>query len=173
MEVVLGKIVNTYGLKGALKVYSFSDFATKRYTKNATVTLIHPQSKEKVSLKVATYTQIKGMDILTFNGLDDINLVEKYVGYEIFLDILGNDLPPDSYYYGDLMNCEVFNQNQLIGKVIQIQDCGNQQNLRIQCLNKNKTFLYPFIHHFLKKVDVKNKRIDLNPIEGMIPYEKN
>lgn len=173
MEVVLGKIVNTYGLKGALKVYSFSDFAAKRYTKNATVTLIHPQTKDKVSLKVATYTQIKGMDILTFYGLEDINLVEKYVGYEIFLDILGNDLPKDSYYYGDLINCEVYNQNQLIGHVIQIQDCGNQQNLRIQCFNKNKTFLYPFINHFLKNVDVKNKRIDLNPIEGMIPYEKD
>ncbi len=113
------------------------------------------------------------MDILTFYGLEDINLVEKYVGYEIFLDILGNDLPKDSYYYGDLINCEVYNQNQLIGHVIQIQDCGNQQNLRIQCINKNKTFLYPFINHFLKNVDVKNKRIDLNPIEGMIPYEKD
>ena len=30
MKVIVGKIVNTYGLKGALKVYSTTDFAPLR-----------------------------------------------------------------------------------------------------------------------------------------------
>ena len=146
MKVIVGKIVNTYGLKGALKVYSTTDFAPLRYQKNAIVTLYHPQTHHQIQMTIASYRNLKGMDIITFKGLEDINLVQ------------------------DLIDCEVFVDNQSVGKVIEIQNCGNQYNLRIQN-QKEKSFLYPFIHRFLKNVDILNKRIDLNPIKGMIPHD--
>ena len=170
MKVILGKIVNTYGLKGALKVYSFSDFSAQRYHKNSQVILYNPENKDTLTLKVASYTQIKGMDIMVFKDLNDINLVEKYVGYEIHKEIDQNDLPKDSYYYGELLECDVYNQNVKIGTVVGLQDCGNQHNLRIKCEN-GKTFLYPFVTVFLENVDTSNKRIDLKPIKGMLPNE--
>ena len=39
--------------------------------------------------------------------------------------------------------------------------------LRIKRDNK-KDLLYPFVDRFIKSIDVKEKRIDVNPIEGMI-----
>ena len=170
MKVIVRKIVNTYGLKGALKVYSTTDFAPLRYQKNAIVTLYHPQTHHQIQMTIASYRNLKGMDIITFKGLEDINLVQSYVGYEIHVEANRKDLPQDSYFYQDLIDCEVFVDNQSVGKVIEIQNCGNQYNLRIQN-QKEKSFLYPFIHRFLKNVDILNKRIDLNPIKGMIPHD--
>ena len=172
MEVIIGKIVNTYGLKGALKVYSMTDFAHLRYKKNAKVTLVNPETNDNQILKIASYQQIKGMDIITFAGLNDINLIKQYVGYEIHSIAEQKDLPRDNYYYSDLIDCKVYVKQQYLGKVLNIQNCGNQYNIRIIKDNK-KTFLYPFINKFLKEVNVVEKKIILNPIKGMIPDDDN
>ncbi len=172
MLVLVGKIVATYGLMGALKVYSYSDFSKKRYQKNSEVILIHPETQQKIILKIASYQKIKNMDVITFIDFNDINLVEKYIGYEIYKEVSSDDLPKDHYYYSDLLDCSIVYQDIVIGKVIAVIDFGRQYNLRIEQPDKT-TFLYPFIDNFLENVDVKKKIIKIKPIKGMIPDEKN
>ena len=74
----IGVIVNTFGLKGEVKIKSFSDFDDERYKKNNEVLVFY--NNQYISLKVNTYRVNKGMNIVSFIDHNDINLVEKYKG---------------------------------------------------------------------------------------------
>lgn len=172
MEVVLGKIVSTFGLKGEVKVYSNTDFPKIRYQKNNEVILFNPISKQRTILKIASYRSIKGMDVISFVDHQDINLIEKYIHYEIHIEKPTEILEEGYYYYADLLNMKVFLKEQYIGEIIDILDAGNQKVLRIHRENK-KDLLYPFVQRFIERIDLEEKKILLAPIKGMIEDETN
>lgn len=167
MEVTLGKIVATYGIKGEVKILSCSDFASKRYKKGNEVILHNTLTNERVSFKVASFHKYKNLDIVSFEGYQDINMIEKYIGYEVLIEKPENDLNKNQYYYADLLGCSCIYNSKEIGKVVDILDSGKQQLLRIEKEDRS-TILYPFIEVFVESVDIENKQIVLKPIEGMI-----
>ena len=64
--------------------------------------------------------------------------------------------------------CEVYDQNNsLIGKVTKVEDFSANQTLRIR-LENGKDLLLPFMKAFIKRVDIENKTINCELIEGMI-----
>ena len=72
------------------------------------------------------------------------------------------------YYFSDLINCDVISQNNInIGKVIKVEEYSANQTLRIK-LENGKDLLLPFVKAFIKKVDIENKAIYVELIEGMI-----
>lgn len=167
MEVLVGKIINTYGIKGAVKVFSHTDFPELRYKKNAKVFVCDEDGNNKTILTIKTHTRNKNIDIIAFKEFDDINQVLKFINYEIRVDAKSSDLNEDFYFYGDLLDCKIIFKDKVIGKVIEVLDTGIQHNLRI-LKDDGKVFLYPFLNRFLSKVDIENKIIYINPIEGMI-----
>ena len=78
--VVIGKIVNTFGIKGELKVESHTDFLSERFKKNSTIYI----GENHEALKVASYRMHKGFVMLSLVGLDNINLVLKYKDMYIY-----------------------------------------------------------------------------------------
>lgn len=167
MEVILGTIVGIFGVHGEVKVKSNTDFAKERYQKGNKVIVYSPYNQNKEFLKIEGYRSNKGLDILLFEGLNNPNLVEKYIGYQILIEKPKEDLKSDTYYYADLWQCEVFYQNEKIGMVIDMFDSGSHLILRIQRPGK-KDLLYPFVKNFIKNVDIDAKKIELLPIKGMI-----
>ena len=101
-------------------------------------------------MTIASYRNLKGMDIITFKVLEDINLVQSYVGYEIHVEANRKDLPQDSYFYQDLIDCEVFVDNQSVGKVIEIQNCGKSIQFAYS-KSKRKKFLVSLYSSFFKE----------------------
>ena len=167
MEVILGIMTNTFGIKGEVKVHSNTSFAKKRYKKGNEVVLFNPISKERITLTINSYKESKGMDIISFVGLNTPEKVIKYKSYQILIEKPQDKLEKDHYYYADLLNCNVIYQDRLIGQVIDLFENGVNLTLRIKRENQ-KDLLYPFIARFVEKVDIENKNIYLNPIEGMI-----
>lgn len=167
MEVILGTIVNTFGIKGEVKVYSNTDFAKKRYKKGNTVILVNPINKTKEEKVIASYKQSKGMDIVSFEGIDNPDVAIKYKGYQILVEKNKEKLEKGVYHYADIYNCDVYHNDVLIGKVIDMFDSGAHLTLRIK-REDQKDILYPFVDRFILSIDTENKRIDINPIAGMI-----
>lgn len=167
MEVILGSIVTTFGVKGEVKVHSNTDFAKKRYKKGNKVILYSPINKQREVLTISTYKQSKGMDIISFENLTNPDMVLKYVGYKILIEKENDNLGKDIYHYADIYDCKIIYNNNEIGVVIDIINSSSHLTLRIKRENK-KDLLYPFVERFISLVDVKNKRIEINPIEGMI-----
>ena len=155
--VTIGKIINTFGIKGELKVESHTDFIKERYKKNSLIFIGDTYKK----FHVASYRIHKGFIILSLEEYNDINLVlelkNKYI-YKATEDIkpLGNN----EFYIRDLINLDVYLQDVYLGKCIAIEKGRAYNFLRIK-KEDNKEILIPNIYVFVSDVDLVNSRINL------------
>lgn len=162
-KIKIGIIVNTHGLKGELKIKSFSDFNEIRFQKKNHLFIEY--RGEMIEVEVATYREHKGMVLITLKGLDDINLVEKYRECNIFInkdDI--HDLEEDEVYFFDLMGCEVYLEDgELLGNVEDVLETGANAVLRV-----NKKILIPYVDAFIKDANIKEKKIIIYKVDGLL-----
>ena len=166
--VIIGIIVGTFGVHGELKVKTNTDFVNKRFKIGNTLTLKSPKDDEIINVTIKSHKKsTKNLEIISFKEYDDTNVVNKFIGYQILIENPINELKKGQYYYADLWYCKVYLLDNLIGEVIDLFDVGSNVILRIKRDNE-KDLLYPFVDKFISKVDIENKTIVLNPIEGMI-----
>ncbi|MFV0381863.1 MAG: ribosome maturation factor RimM [Breznakia sp.] len=158
-KVKIGVLFNTHGLRGEMKVSSFSDNIKKRLSIAHHVMILHEGNYIDVEIKTARFH--KGIMLISFVGMQDINLVEKYKGCT--LHIFPNDTDAHIYYY-QLMGCKVYDQNDsLLGVVEDVLETGANPVLRVR-----KDILIPFVDAFIIEVKVKQKYLKMKIIEGML-----
>lgn len=163
--VVIGKILNTFGIKGELKADAYTDFVEERFKKDSTVYI----GEEHVPFVMRSYRMHKGFYLLSFKDVDDINLVEKYKGmllYKAKSDI--HKLKEGEYYFSDLKDLDVYVDDKKIGKVLQVEEGIAVNNLRILKDEDRKQYLVPFLPVFIRNVDLDEKRIDVIQMEGLL-----
>ncbi len=163
--VVIGKIVNTFGIKGELKVYSYTDFVKERFKKGSKVYL----SEKYLPFEVNSCREHKGFLLVSFKDHEDINLVEKYKNMLIYK--AKEDIKPlkkGEYYFSDLRDLEVYVEGEKVGRVKIVEEGIRSNNLRIVKYADEKEYLVPFLDVFIEKVDLENKRIDIVKMEGLL-----
>lgn len=165
MEINVGKIVNTHGVKGEVKILTASDFASERF-KPGKVLMI-PFKEEKVTLTIKSYRTHKNFHMVSFEGLNNINDVEKYKGLDVFQDIENEDIVLDEheYFYSDIIGCTVFDDAREIGKVKEIFETGAND---VWVVQGEKEYLIPYIEDVVKFIDIDHKKIIIEPIEGLL-----
>ena len=168
MEYIrIGTIVNTHGIRGELKIQSCSDFDSIRYRRGNTVYIGTEGSVQP--FKVDTYRSHKGMALVSLQGYRDINLVEGYVGQDVFvLDTDRAPLKKGEYYRSDLVGLAVKDeQGNDRGTVLAVEETmGAQNNLRIRTLS-GKEILVPYIPAFIRKIDMDEKTVTAVWMEGL------
>ena len=102
---------------------------------------------------------------------DEFNTPEEAIKYQNYIIRMNSEevhrLPKDTYYYKDLIGSTVYLENgNKYGEVISVTNNGKQDLLRIKMVN-NKETLIVFVNALIKEVDIKNKSIILNDIEGL------
>ena len=163
--VTIGKILNTFGIKGELKVDVYTDFLKDRFKKGSTVYV----GDNYLPFVVESYREHKGFLLLQFKDNNDINLVEKYKG--LYLYKSKDDIKPlkdGEYYFSDLKNLDVYVNDKIVGKVINVEQGLRNNNLRVLKNEDNKEYLIPYLPVFIKEVNLKENRISINWIEGLI-----
>ena len=170
----VGKIINTCGLKGEVKIYSTTFYAKERYKKNNKVLLgIFEDNDEKyISFTVKSYRNFKGFDYVIFNEISSIEEAEKLVGKFIFIKKEDAKIKKDEYLFVDLVNCKIIDQltNEVLGTVIDIYEFPASISLKIKTLDE-KIYNIPFIKQFITKVDINNKVIFINNMEGLLKWK--
>lgn len=167
----LGKIVNTHGIKGEVRVQSITNEAKERYRPGSTLSIdLGPAAKEEVTVK--SHRKHKNFDLLTFEGYESINDIEKYKGK--MLQIERKELPELSeglYYESDLLNLKVMNEaREEIGKLKEILFLPANDVWTVQRPGK-KDLLLPVIESVILKVDLDAGEIIVNILEGLDPDE--
>lgn len=161
--IEIGKVCNTHGIKGELKVQVYTDFVEDRFKKDSLIYLGEKNLKETVE----SYRFHKGFMLLSLKGKKDINLVEQYKNLLIYKN--ADDIEPleDGFYFSDLLGLNVYCENENIGKVISVEE-GSVYNF-IRVTKKDlKEVLIPFTEHFVLNTDLNNKRIDIVSLEGLL-----
>lgn len=160
----VGKITNTHGIKGDLKVYPLTDYM-ERFEELEWV-YIEGQD-EKFYIKNVKY--MSTVLLLSFKNYEDINLVEKYKGKYLLIDhTQRRDLPEDTYYIADIVGLDVYTiKNEYVGKVKDIIQTGPNEVYIIKDKNK-KEIMIPAVKQFIPTISLDEKKIIINPIEGMM-----
>ena len=159
--VIIGQIVNTHGIRGELKIKSSTDFVEDRFEKGAHVFIDF--NGKMVDMEVVSYRFHKGHILALFKNHQDINLVEKYKGCTLYAFKDEELLDDDEYYVGDLVGCEVYNNDKLLGKVSEVQLYDHHDILVVSGKQK---IMIPYVDAFVKDIDIDEKRIDVTLIEG-------
>lgn len=167
MELIkIGVVVNTQGLKGTLKVKSFTDFKDDRYKKGTQLFILFKD--EYLPVTVSAFREAKGLDYITFREFGDINLVEKYRGCEIYFDKeLAKNLDEDEFYYTELIGMDVYSDDKLIGVCEDVREYPQSEVIVVSREN-NSPVLIPFIKEFIAEVDKKNNKIMVIEWEGLL-----
>ena len=153
--------MTTHGIKGDLKVKPLTDF--DRFYKGSRLYILHNGSYDEVRVNKAS--EFGAYFLVSFEGLLDINLVEKYHSDDIYVSELDrhHELEADEYYYSDLIGLPVVNQNgEARGVVKEVRELPQASYLVISYNDKN--VLVPFIKEFVSEV---NEKIIVNEIEGL------
>ncbi len=166
--IEIGRAVNTHGLKGELKIESWSDFDDIRYQPGNTIYLV--RDGEVNAFTVRSYRPHKGFALVAFEELEDINAAEPFKGYTVCVDEKDrHELPEGEYYYDQLIGLLVQDEDgRHIGEVIAVEETnGAQDNLRVKREN-NSDALIPNVPAFVKNVDLDVKVITIHVIEGLL-----
>lgn len=165
----VGKIVNTHGIRGEVRVISYTDFREERYAVGTKLALFMPKSPKPIYLTVASHRQHKNFDLLTFENHPNLNDVEKYRDgmLKVSEDQLG-DLDEGEFYYHEILGCTVMTiEGVAIGKVTDILETGANDVWTVTP-EKGKLQYIPYIEDVVKEIDIEKKEIIIDPIEGLL-----
>lgn len=152
-KLVIGKIVNTIGLKGEVKVLPYTD-NMKNLEKLRQVELADFSCILQVE-----YCKIHGnMLRMKFKGYDNVDLVMSFKNKYLQVERESTKkLSSNEYFLQDILNAKLFNKEEFIGEVYEINNFGAGNIAFFK--NKNVDGSFPLIQDIFESVDVENKKI--------------
>jgi 16S rRNA processing protein RimM len=164
--IPVGKIIGTHGIKGLLKVFSFSGNRDSLEAAGS-ITLKSPDG----SLQEHAVAHLSGQGVkllIELKGLDNINQVLHLVGSEICLR--RSQLPEteeDEYYWCDLMGLSVATVDGIeLGTITDIFETGSSDIYVVS--DGTHEYLIPAIADVISSVDLAGGRMLVTPLEGLL-----
>lgn len=160
-KVYVAKIGKSVGLKGDLKLFIVSDFP-EQFKKDAVFT-----TNKKIELKIENFNAKNST--VKFYGFDDVDEAKKLTNSLLYTSKEESNknikLEKDQYFWYDIIDCEVKENDKILGIVKDVQRFAVDDFLFIttseELVKKEypKSFLIPYIDRYIIKVDIKNKTI--------------
>ena len=155
-KIYIGKIVNTHGVKGELRIRSNFEFKDKVFKINNKLII---GDKE---YNIRSYRKHKTFDMVCLDEYTNINDVLFLVGNKVYFDKEKLGLSNDEEIDKDLLEYKVI-IGETEGKVEEIMDTGNNKVLRVFT---DREYLVPYNEAFVK-IDRSKKEINISVIDGM------
>lgn len=164
----VGRLVNTHGVRGEVRVLSNTDFADERYAIGSELKIATAPNEKGIFVKVNSHRVHKNFDLLTFEGYGNINEVESFKGSNLYVsETKLTDLAEHEFYYHEIIGCSAYNEEgEILGSVKDIIETGANDVWVVERKGK-KDLLLPYIESVIKQVDIENKRIDVHLLEGL------
>lgn len=162
----VGKIVNTHGIRGDVRVMPATDFVAERFAKGQDLYL--QQAGEPLKLTVELARQHKGFILVKFVGYDNINDVQAFRDHELMVS--GKDQQPledGQYYYHQIIGLSVKTvDGEELGTIKEILSPGANDVWVVQRDGK-KDLLLPVIDDVVKDVDLDAGEVTVELMEGL------
>lgn len=160
MELVrIGKIVNTHGIKGELRILSDFEFKDKIFKKGIKVYI----GKNKKEFTINSYRFHKIFDMVTFEGYNNINDVENLKGDFVYVNESDLNLNENEIIKSKLVGFDVIIDNENIGRITEIFQTRANDVIRVE-----ENILIPYVDEFIEKIDKQNEKIYVKNIRGLL-----
>ena len=161
----IGKIVNTHGVKGELRVKPSTD-DIKRFEK---LKEVYVEGREVKRYEIESIRYHKDFVLLRFKGVDTMTDAELLKNHIIKIDRKDSlPLGEDEYYMADLYNLKVeTEEGRELGLLTDILVTGSNDVYVVTDKAAGKEILIPAIKQCIKKVDVANQLMVVHLLEGL------
>ena len=162
----VGKIVNTHGVKGELKIVPTTE-DPKRFAKLKSIFV--EERKGITSYEIEGVRYHKEFVLLKLKGIDDMNKAELLKGSSLKIDRKDSlPLKKDEYYISDLLGMEVYTEEErFLGVLVDIIETGSNDVYVVKRVDREKDLLLPAIKQVIKEVNVLDKRMVVHLLEGL------
>ena len=162
----IGQIVNTFGIKGMVKVKPFTD-DIRRFDELKAVYVEKNGNQTEYEIEEVKYH--KDMVLIKFKGIDKVEQAEML--RNSYLTVSRDSvekLEEGRYYIVDLLGLEVYTDEQiLLGTLEDIFNTGSN-DIYVVKDNQGKQILLPAIQDVIKQIDIENKKIIVHLLPGLI-----
>ena len=162
----VGKIVNTHGIRGELRVVPITDFASERFQSGSQ--LVIEKDGQYLPVTVEQARPHKGMELIKFAEFDNINDVQHF--RDCYLSIAADQVKPledGRYYYHQIIGLTVVTvDGRELGKIKEIMAPG-ANDVWVVDRPGQSDLLLPAIKDVVKQVDLDQQRVIVELMEGL------
>ena len=159
--VLIGRLVNTHGLKGEVRILSSFKYKDKVFKNGMKIYI----GKDKIGEEINSYRYHKIFDMITMNGYNDINEVLKYKGEYIFVNKEDIVLNENEYLDEDIIGLNVYVDDRLLGRVNRIDKHSVNEILVVK--NDEKNYLVPYNFDIILSIDLEKREMKVRNIVGL------
>lgn len=158
-KVYIGKIVNTHGIKGEIRLLSDFPFKDKVFVVGNSILI------DDIEYKINSYRRHKMFDMITLEGYNNINDVLFLMKKKVYFDKDKLVLSDDEILDEDLIKFRVIDDDGNIGKITEIfMASSTNKILRVEFSHE---VLIPYNSPIIKSIDKNKKEIHVSLIGGM------
>ena len=162
----IGQIVNTFGIKGIVKVKPFTD-DINRFDNLKTVYIEKNNTQKEYEIEEVKYH--KDMVLIKFKGVDTVEQAELLRNaYLTISRDSAEKLEEGRYYIVDMLGLEVYTDEQvLLGTLEDIFNTGSN-DIYVVKDKQGKQILLPAIQDVIKQIDMENRKMIVHLLPGLV-----
>ncbi|MFV0388183.1 MAG: ribosome maturation factor RimM [Pyrinomonadaceae bacterium] len=166
--IAIAKVIKPRGLRGEVSAELLTDFP-ERFENLDKVFLVFPDGKQRET-KIEEFRFHKNRVLLFFKDIATIDAAEMLRCALVCIEEReAVELENDEYFDWQLIGCEVFGtEGKLLGTVTDLFRAAENENLVVA--GGTKEYLIPFAKAICVSVDIENKRIEIDPPEGLLEF---
>lgn len=157
--IKIGKIVNTHGIKGEVRLLSKFPYKDKVFVKDMNI-YIDKKYKEVIN----SYRKHKNFDMITLVGYYNINDVLKYKGLNVYVNKDDIRLDSNKYLDEDIIGSKVIYKGINVGE---IKDIERYDKYSLLVILGKKEYLIPYNDNLIDNIDINNKNVYIKDIDGL------
>ena len=160
--IEFGKIVNTHGLKGEVKVYSYTD-------NEANILRLKKVYINGIKYDIQSIKPFKNMFIMKLKGIEVIEDTKPLIDKMCFREIVkGESNDDEGYFVKDLVGLQVVDENNnVIGTLKEVFNTGANDVYEVVTEDGKSVYL-PAIKQVVKKIDIVSHIMVVEIMEGLI-----
>ena len=167
-ETVIGRITAVFGIKGWLKVFSYTD-PRDGLLNYRNWTLV--QDGKRIPVKLAEGRRQGQGIVIRLKGIDDRDVAQRYCGADIHVPTEQlPELPKGDYYWYQLEGLEVFTvEDECLGTVHHLLETGANDVLVVQAtpasIDQRERLIPYLFDEVIMQVDLASRRmvVDWDP----------
>lgn len=152
--ILIGKFINTFGIKGELKLFSDFEYLDRVLSKDFPLYI----GEYKIKEVITSYRIHKNYPMILLGSYTNINEVLKYKGEKVYIKRSDLQLDADEYLLSDLIGFSVYDGEELLGVVV---DYVMNNNVLLKVMGDKKFYL-PKVEQYISEIKVSEKKILTN-----------
>lgn len=162
----IGQIVNTFGIKGMVKVKPFTD-NIERFSNLEKIYIKNKSGQTEYKIQEVKY--YKNMVLIKFEGIENPEQADLLRNSYLIVDRETEEpLEAGRYYIVDMIGLDVFtDDNEYLGKLEDIYNTGSN-DIYVVKNELGKQILLPAIEDVIKNIDMDNKKVIVHLIPGLV-----